>query len=410
MYFFRAAVLSLAALAICAAPLSAAAVPQKKSETIRQTVPRTPEEEKAHRHYVDGAGYFLSRRFEEAIAAFGRSLQIQPENAEARFALGNTYFENGQTLEALREWRSALKYNPDLVDAYLRIGAVYRTQGDAELAMEQYQKALKRRPDDFAAQLAVGTMHHEAGNLKKAEAALQRAVELDPHSAEAQDKLGLLYHDRKYRKASVARFKDAIKLAPDRAEFYDHLGHAYAARAGDSEGNALKTSIKLRKATDDKKLKESVKISKQNERLYLEKAISNWRKSLQIDETNQTVRTSLAGALQRIGKIDEAADEYRRVAIALPSDARAQLRLGDALLEKKEPIDALYFYEAALALDPDLYDAHFQKGLAYSAKKLVPEATAAFKAYMDAAPDSEKEKKTKAQQLIRIINFVPEER
>ena len=132
----------------------------------------------------------------------------------------------------------------------------------------------------------------------------------------------------------------------------------------------------------------------------------------QLAELNQTlprVRAGLAEAYRGLGQLDEATEQYRAAAELAPADAMARVRIGDALRQQKKPIDALYEYEEALKMDPELYIVHFQMGLAYKDKELMPEATAAFERFIAAAPAAEKEQRMKAQQIIRVLNYVPPE-
>ena len=72
-------------------------------------------------------------------------------------------------------------------------------------------------------------------------------------------------------------------------------------------------------------------------------------------------------ALLEAGRLAEAQTELERAVADLPGFAPAQSRLGDVLRKRGEPARALAAYERALALDPQLADAHAGRGIALEA-------------------------------------------
>ncbi len=90
-------------------------------------------------------------QFDDAIAAYKKSLDISPENADARIALGDLYLRRGQQSESLAEYRRVLAMHPDSALPHYRIA-------DANLQM---------------------------GNFPEATAAAARAVKIDPNLRKA---------------------------------------------------------------------------------------------------------------------------------------------------------------------------------------------------------------------------------
>ena len=77
---------------------------------------------------ASGWGYFLSRRYDEAIAAFQKALALDPMNSYAWEVLGHTYVEKKMYPEALNAYArdAALKNGSDVFDrayVYGRAGA-----------------------------------------------------------------------------------------------------------------------------------------------------------------------------------------------------------------------------------------------------------------------------------------------
>ena len=79
-----------------------------------------------------------------------------------------------------------------------------------------------------------------------------------------------------------------------------------------------------------------------------------------------SVLARLIELLNESGRVDEALDVRRSLTLVAPLDPANRTRLGDALLARDEPRQALDEYLAALSLDPhDAADAHYRIARAY---------------------------------------------
>ena len=56
-------------------------------------------------------------RQEEALAAFKKAAELNPDSAEAKINLGNAYAVNGQFPEAIALYKKALELKPDSQEA-----------------------------------------------------------------------------------------------------------------------------------------------------------------------------------------------------------------------------------------------------------------------------------------------------
>jgi tetratricopeptide (TPR) repeat protein len=79
-----------------------------------------------------------------------KSLELDPQLAEAHLQLGNLESDQGKYAEAIPEYVRALEVNSDLADAHYRLGQAYVRTGKKDLAQEQLQVYQKLREEHLA--------------------------------------------------------------------------------------------------------------------------------------------------------------------------------------------------------------------------------------------------------------------
>jgi tetratricopeptide (TPR) repeat protein len=89
-----------------------------------------------------------SSRFEEAIGAYRKALELDPKNTDARVDMGTCYRNIGKPDIAVQEYRKALEYDPRHLFALKNMGIVYAYDlRDNEQAVKAFEKALEIAPN-----------------------------------------------------------------------------------------------------------------------------------------------------------------------------------------------------------------------------------------------------------------------
>jgi tetratricopeptide (TPR) repeat protein len=86
---------------------------------------------------------------ESAPASTGQEGSLSspaPEGKEAWIALGNSQMDAARYTEAIVAYRKALDLDPNNVDVRVDMGTCYRNLGQPEKAIEEYRRALKINP------------------------------------------------------------------------------------------------------------------------------------------------------------------------------------------------------------------------------------------------------------------------
>jgi predicted Zn-dependent protease len=90
--------------------------------------------------YVYGLALSHLSKNDEAIAAFQRSVTLDPKVAESRYELGKLYFQLGQIPEARQQFERVLAIAPDHANAHYQLSRVYARLGETEKSKEMAAK------------------------------------------------------------------------------------------------------------------------------------------------------------------------------------------------------------------------------------------------------------------------------
>jgi uncharacterized protein YecT (DUF1311 family) len=95
-----------------------------------------------------GNKYLLELKYEEAIIAFNKVIEIDPKNIPARIGLGKAYIAAGQPDKAESVLKEALDIDPKSSDAYIDLAALYYEQDKIDDAIKLLEKGYEQTQDD----------------------------------------------------------------------------------------------------------------------------------------------------------------------------------------------------------------------------------------------------------------------
>jgi tetratricopeptide (TPR) repeat protein len=124
------------------------------------------------------------------------------------------------------------------------------------------------------------------------------------------------------------------------------------------------------------------------EKRYAE-AAEHFRAAVLLQPNALSLRFSLATTLERLGRLEEAAEQYVRYRQLNPDEggAEGQTDLCFALIKLKRLDEAVAACHEALRLNPDFLQARYNLGLALALQGKNPEAAAEFTRVLSAKPD-----------------------
>jgi choline-sulfatase len=255
----------------------------------------------------------------EAMEAYRRGLERQPDDAELHAALGLMLARLGTDPAAEGHLREALRLahepRPDLL---VTLGGWLAHQGRTVEAEAEYARALELAPGHAAARNNRAIALHRSGRTAEARAELEALVRELPSYADAHNNLAGLAVEVEDWQAALTHARRALELAPGMPEALNNLGLAL-----EHHGRA-------------------------------EEALERYRHALAESPAYWPARFNLGVLLARSGRPREAADELREVLRHSPGYAEAHYELGTLLAEHPELGDqARVHLNAFLRLAPE---------------------------------------------------------
>jgi TolB-like protein/Flp pilus assembly protein TadD len=123
---------------------------------------------------------------EEVKSLVDRALTLAPNSPEAHFALGLFfYWGHRQYEKALAEFNRTLELQPNNADARAFCAWVYRRRGEWERSLTDSQRAGELDPRDASIPTNIGVTSYALRLWKDAERAELRALAIDPHNTQA---------------------------------------------------------------------------------------------------------------------------------------------------------------------------------------------------------------------------------
>ena len=148
----------------------------------------------------------------------------RPQDAKAFLGLGMAYLSLLRYSDARNALERSLQLDPNLAEAEYQLGLLESQQGNRQVAQEHWERAVALKPDHASALFSLGTVYAEAGDLPKAQSAFERSLADDPNNMKTEYNLALVLnklgkseeakiHFERYRKMQEAEHSTDEKPA-----------------------------------------------------------------------------------------------------------------------------------------------------------------------------------------------------
>jgi|LSQX01.2.fsa_nt_gb tetratricopeptide (TPR) repeat protein len=191
-------------------------------------------------HYVLGDAHMSLTQLDEAVIAYQKAVQIQPEERMYRQAVILALLMDKRTDEAVREAKSAQQAVRDSAPLQFLVGTVYSAAGDTQSAIAAYEEALLIDPHMApAANNLAQTLADLDEQLVRAEELATRALRHDLKNSAYADTLGWVWvRSGQYGKA-IELLEKVLEQWPESVSTKYHLGYALAKSGQIQRGQAL---------------------------------------------------------------------------------------------------------------------------------------------------------------------------
>lgn len=293
-------------------------------------------------------------RSSEAVDHFQASLRISPQSASAWNNLGGIYCEQKELQTAEKCFRTAIEHDPRLSEAHSNLGNVLQGQKRFEEAVDCYRRAIEARPDYAEAYRNMAQAFTWQLKHREAQAAYEKAIEIRPDYFEAWNNLGIVFlNQRNWIKAEHC-YREALRLNPTYAEARSNLAFLLHQR-GDYD-TAIDDLQKLLKEKDDAVIWNNLAIAfAYKDRIN--DAIDAYKKSASRDENYADPHNNMGILYANMGRMTEAMQEYERALKIRPEFPEAYNNLGTAHQVQGTIEESIAAYRECLRLKPNYPEA-----------------------------------------------------
>ena len=199
-------------------------------------------------HNGCGNSLYYLKRYDEALVAYFRAIELDFLNAEYYHCRGGAFLKMGRYEEALRDLNRSIELDNTKAYSYSRRADIYRALGRLEEMVRDYTSEIALEPQNASAYSNRATGHVELNNYRDAFTDFDLAIELDPYYALAYNNRGGAYANQKqYDKYSRWTYKsDAEPPRKNRLPFNCTTRH------NNSSCNQLEVSCLTSSCCDDR--------------------------------------------------------------------------------------------------------------------------------------------------------------
>ncbi|MFP5206350.1 MAG: tetratricopeptide repeat protein [Acidobacteriota bacterium] len=248
-----------------------------------KTIEMVPEDQRSPKmEFTLGSLYDQVKQPQNAVAAYKRAAEMQPDDLQTMDALAQALLNDDQLEEALKQYQTLASADPENSEALIHIAEIQRRLGKYDDALATVRKARKLDPSSLEAGYNEGMLLDVLGHLNQAAQTYQEMVDLTSHangaytSAEKNNRsiflsrLGSVYLEQNKIDQAVAAYQKMIDLGGDSA-----------VRGYQGQVDAYRSAHEF------------------------DKAIDVARKAVDADPTNRDLKLMLAGELADHGQVDE---------------------------------------------------------------------------------------------------------
>jgi tetratricopeptide (TPR) repeat protein len=313
-----------------------------------------------------GASYEQLKKNKDAIAAYHRALDMDPDNLDTERGLANALLADQQLDEALKVLNGIVAAEPQDAQSQIHISEIQRQQGHYDLALKTLDKAKTLAPDSLELTYNEALIYDSLGRYDEAIAVLTKLVSdtaradgkySDPEKTNRSyflDRLAVIYREENKTAEAVAAYKQLAALGGD-----------YVKSAYSGQIDAYRDAHQWKEATAV--AAEAAKAMPNDHSIQMTYA-SQLADTGQVDQGVALAKAQLAAT---VGTPDE---RDSRLALATMytrlkrwQEASVELDKAGALATKPEEKLYVYFLRGSLYDRQKLYDeaeAEFRKALA----------------------------------------------
>lgn len=264
----------------------------------------------------------------------------------------------GDRAAAAAKYESILKLQPHLAAAYNNLGLLFFQQREYKRAVDLLEKGLRIDPKMPSAEALLGMSLYEMNRYAEARPHLETALRQKPADRNAELILAKDLSNLNEFDEAARHLRQLADRQPDNQEIWFLLSKIYMKLSEQalSKMNAIDPNSHLVHEMSGEVM-ESMK--------NFDGALVEYKKAVQMAPKEPGNHYRLGNIYYLLAEWDSAIAQFQAELANDPSNCKAQALIGNVLLEqRREPEQALSNIDRALALCPNLTEAHADRGRA----------------------------------------------
>ena len=173
---------------------------------------------------VEGTNFENEGRYEEAIEAYNKAIEINPQDINAWNCKGNAFSNLGKYEEANEAYDEAIKINPQFVDIWFNKGNVLCNLTKYEEAIEAYDEAIKINPQDIDAWNNKGATFIDLNYYEEALECFNKVIEINPQYIGVWKSKGYIFSNLNRHEEAIECYDKAIEINPQDVDAWNNKG------------------------------------------------------------------------------------------------------------------------------------------------------------------------------------------
>ncbi|HKY29518.1 MAG TPA: tetratricopeptide repeat protein [Pyrinomonadaceae bacterium] len=323
-----------------------------------------PEKAKAQ-HLARGESFLQEGRYQEASLEFRNAIQIDDRFAAAHWGLARAYEGLQRAQEMINELARTVELDPNNLDARLKLGTMYlaasRIRSDYIAQAERMAKEiLQRDPKHIEGHILMAGVFFAQHDRDKAFAELNQAIEIDPNRVESYLSMARFYVRIDDHAKAEETYKRAISINSNSSVAYSEYGRylMQADRPVEAEAALLK-AIEVEPSNRNSRLMLAgfYLVNKQ-----LDKAEAAYKAVADLDKDKPEGQSVLADFYASVQRTDDALRIYQDVVAKSPDFKQGRYQLADLLWTKGDKQGAMAQIDELLKKDRNDREALVLRG------------------------------------------------
>ena len=319
-------------------------------------------------HFALGQASAVLLQHENAIEALKQAAKIAeetqaatPEDLTAIYkALGRSYFRRDRVDEAISAWTKIAELDPENIFARIELADLFREQELHEQAIAQHEAIIQFKADDpyrvCLSRREIGNIHEAKGDYAAAIGSYDSALALTAPGnwlrKDLQHRIIGIYAADGNWEGLIEYYQKKLETTPNEPELLGLLAAAYI------------------------------------ENQQLDAGIATYQKAVELAPTDANLRLNLIAAFRNAEKFEDAAAAYESLSEQNPDDFGIYRELGELYLHLEDADKARATYQRMIDRDPENAGTHLILAEIYASNEWLEDAAAAYQKVISLAPSN----------------------